>query len=623
MIRVSGRYLLGGLLLALAIVCIARAAGAQESMQLMIISPSNGEIFYASKLGYIVAIPITGRVTVPEGSSEVVDVQLTIHSPHKAPLTLTTHPDDDGFFVFHLDLNPDNIPLPSIGERYFYYSENCPDCHFSSGIALPLGELLLEISATNPAGHKISAERRVTVDRSQLATLPIQVVLEGGPDYALDGIPVQAETWLYEWRGRLFRELTNDDGWVDLRVEALSQRDTHYLLSVLPTLIGNRRYQSAEPVKVIVPPGTELLDPVVLTVVVENGSINGRVESAMDLSSIDANASVLSIAQPSGLVYHKLLQKDNTFSFDGLPLSKYILTVNTANIKEWTAQPVQLDLVEEATAEVSISLVEKPGSELRGRLVDETGRPIPFGWLAETGGSYVGQVLPLDGRFKLTDPDNGQEPIQVTAPGYWSQSVVLDAGEEQEIVMQPRPDRRTISWGNGQLYLPAKSVILDPDDTLSLVRGWIWGYNDQPDPFVINLEGAELEMQAANFALEYAPGEVSWLYVNDGQAYFTSREGISWQITAGEMMAFGDGVPVPNPVAADELVINLFREERKPTSVLLYEPEPTPAQRLGYNIAEFGRNLSQVIVAGTYLLMFLAIVGAILFGIRRLLQVRR
>ena len=109
------------------------------------------------------------------------------------------------------------------------------------------------------------------------------------------------------------------------------------------------------------------------------------------------------------------------------------MTVNIEeNNNEWTARPVQLDLVEEATAEVSISLVEKPGSELRGRLVDKTGRPIPFGWLAETDGSYVGQVLPLDGRFKLTDPDNGQEPIQVTAPGYWSQSVVLDAGEEQD-----------------------------------------------------------------------------------------------------------------------------------------------------------------------------------------------
>ena len=88
------------------------------------------------------------------------------------------------------------------------------------------------------------------------------------------------------------------------------------------------------------------------------------------------------------------------------------------------------------------------------------------------------------------------------------------------------------------------------------------------------------------------------------------------------MMAFGDGVPSPYPAAADERVVRLFREGRKPASLLLAEPEPTTAQRLGAGFAEFGQKLSQAIVAVFYSLILLAIGAAMILGVRRLLQVR-
>jgi hypothetical protein len=289
------------------------------------------------------------------------------------------------------------------------------------------------------------------------------------------------------------------------------------------------------------------------------------------------------------------------------------------NADDLTAQPVYVDLVEETQAVASISLDRKIGSDLQGRLVDDTGRPVPFGWLAEINGGYVGQVSPLDGRFNLTDSDGEEKLLQVKAPGFWSQLVELAAGENPEITLQPHSNQQTLSWGNGQLIVPAESVIVETNDALSLIRGWIWGINDQPDLFTINLEGALLEVQAADFALEVTPGDVSWLFVNDGQASFTSREGVTWQINPGEMMAFGDGVPVPNPVAADDLVVTLLREGRQPVTQLLYQPEPTTAQSLGDNLAKFVSSLSQGIVAGTYFLMFLAIVGTVLFALRRLL----
>ena len=103
-------------LLVLVFIFLTPLAAGQEGLDLAleIISPSNGEIFYASHLGYIVAIPITGRVTVTEGSAEgsveEVEVQLAIQSTHSAPLKMSATPDENGFFIFHLDLNPDNLP---------------------------------------------------------------------------------------------------------------------------------------------------------------------------------------------------------------------------------------------------------------------------------------------------------------------------------------------------------------------------------------------------------------------------------------------------------------------------------------------------------------------------------
>ncbi len=614
----------GGLLILFSL-ALAPLVAAQKELQLMIISPSNGEIFYASKLGYIVAIPITGQVTVAEGSPEAVEVQLTIDSFHEGSVRLTTQPDEDGFFIFYLDLNPENLPLPTVGERFFDYSVNCPDCHFSSEAALPLGQVDLQIMAVHPDGTQTTAERHVTVDRSELATLPVQVILDGGADFAIDNIPVQAEARQYDWRGRLFRELTSADGRVDLNVEVLTQRETIYYVSVPPTMINNRRYQSAETTTLTIPPGAGILDPVTLAVYVENGSINGRVQASPDLpAGIDLDGDVLAVALPGGLIYNQAPAQDSSFAFSGLPLGSYLLTAdNEESGGSWAAQAQELDLLEQSAVESSVLINKTSGTPLHGRLIDENSAPISFAWLAEPGQPYSGHVSPLNGQFELNAADGEARPIQVTAPGYWSETVQLKGGAPQEIALRSRPDLRTIPWGDGRLFIPPESVTIEEGDVFSLVRGWVWGANGRSDPFLINLEGAELAVEAADFALEYVPGDVSWLYVNDGTAQFTSREGVVQQIEAGEMMALGDGVPAPYPVSADERVIRLFREGRKPASLLLAESEPTAVQRAGASAAKFGQDLSQIIVAVFYSLILLSVAAVLLLAVRRLFQVRK
>ena len=109
----SGRNL--SLLLLLMIVASATAfarnveAESDANLHIEIISPNDGEIFYASKLGYIVSLPITGFITGVEESPESVQIELTIWTAHGNSDPLKTYPDENGFFAFYLDLNPENI----------------------------------------------------------------------------------------------------------------------------------------------------------------------------------------------------------------------------------------------------------------------------------------------------------------------------------------------------------------------------------------------------------------------------------------------------------------------------------------------------------------------------------
>jgi hypothetical protein len=621
------RTLLVFALILIAILSLADGAESQQiaGLKIEIISPNDGEIFYAGKLGYIVSLPITGLISGAEASPESVDVQLVIWSDHGSTEPLHTRPDQNGFFAFYLDLNPDNEPLPSVGERFFYYTENCADCHFATNNVLPLGSLRLEFTATGTDGQVVTAEKRMTVDRSQYATIPVKVTVNGVPGASLSNIPVQAATRLYSWRGRRFIALTDADGRAELRVEALSQRDTPYLVSVSPTLIRDMRYQSLAATEVIIPPGTTMTDTIDLAVVVENGAIVGTVVTDVDSGAGEA----IAIAWPNGNLYRERIQDDNTFAFKGLPLGEYLVSATARDDQAQDAfgQPVRIDLVEAVSARVSLALEEQPAVDLAGQIVDESGQAIPFGWLTVSDGSHAVQVSPTDGRFLVRGIDDDLATVNITSPGFWSESRTLIEWtalleDSNAIVLKARPDNRDIAWGAGQMVAPRESVLLNENETLSLVRGWLWGRNEEPEPVTIQMEGAQIEMEAADFALEYAPGEASWIYVKDGRVTYTSREETSTVIEAGHMMAFGDGVPAPYPVKADELAIGILRHGRTPTAPLLYEEEPSTAERLGQALTSTGRHLAQVLVAATYLVMFLLIIGAILFGARRLYAVR-
>jgi hypothetical protein len=302
------------------------------------------------------------------------------------------------------------------------------------------------------------------------------------------------------------------------------------------------------------------------------------------------------------------------------------LSSSSGETAAYSKHPEIVNLDESAMAEVILPTELAAETGLSGRLVDESGRPIPFGWLSHNGMSQNAQISPLNGHFKLdaqTDPD---APISVTAPGYWSQSgsfqelTSQNEGRSGEIVLKARPELELFEWGSGQVTIPPETINHINDNSLSLTRGWLWGENLDPEPITIEMEGSRIDADQGSFVLEYQPGEVSWLYALDGHFSFVTREGDVKKVIAGEMLAFGDGVPVPTPVESDEVVLTLLRNGKSPAIPLVFHEEPGLSARLVETASSIGSSLSQGLVAVTYMTMFIMVIGAVIFGLRRLLR---
>jgi hypothetical protein len=127
-----------------------------------------------------------------------IEVRLDVIQGQTVVSTLTTQPVADGSFALYVTVNPD-------GSQWVFPSEllACADaCHYQTELALPPGQVLLHITATDPAGNQVVVERRIIVDHSDYASVPVQVIVEGTTERSIANIPVKASAWLYMWRAR-------------------------------------------------------------------------------------------------------------------------------------------------------------------------------------------------------------------------------------------------------------------------------------------------------------------------------------------------------------------------------------------------------------------------------------
>jgi len=589
-----------------------------EPLHLTVIAPGNEEVFYAGPLSYNVAVPVSGQVLGADGRPTDVDVELEIRSGGQRTALLRTTADEEGFFSFYLDLNPDQPQLPTAGARYFYYSEDCMTCHFRGEAPLPEGAVELVVTALDSGGAQSSVTRQVTVDRSQWATLPVRIQAPDGSALPVVGIPIQAETRLYQWRSRLFKDHTDSEGTAMLQVEALTQESTRYRIGLPPTVTEAGRYRTVSPVEVVLEPGARQSAPVTVVLEVERGVIRGRVQVPDDAPLHPLK--VWAVSLPTGAFYEEECGTDGTFSFAGVPLGRYLLAAAAAGEVAFAKQLSRVDLTKSPAADVTLSARKPTERVLSGRVVDTAGATVPFVWT--NGGEDVPELgaSPLDGRFTIPTDRDGPQTVRFRAPGYWSRAVDLSNDGVPDVPLVPRPELRTLPWGDGQLVLPPETVVTAKEGfPLSLTKGWLWGHNSLPALLEIRLSSWQLTISAAEFALEFAPGDISWLYVTAGSVSFQDGDGATITVEAGEMLAFGQEVLNPQPVAAEAEVIALLRRNREPVAPLPFEEAPSAEERLLERLSDLGRYAGQMLVLGTYLLI-IGLLAAIplYFGYKRI-----
>lgn len=542
-------------------------ARAQDSnLKVTITRPGEGETLYASPTSPFASTQITGWVAADDFSVSQIQIRLEILQGTKSFGNSTATPKQDGTFSFDVAINPERPATKSSGEY------GCKgDCHAITNVGLPAGPVLLRVSAVDPLGRKATAERSIISEHSGYADVPVQVLVDGDSRQVVEGLHILADTRLYVWRARQYSGSTDSKGQSLIHLEALRQMPTRYLFQIEPMVIGGVLYKSREPVQVIVPPGATQLDPVTLIAMAERGRIDGTLTP----SGLE-NLTIRAIDLSRGASYAaKTMQ--GKFTFAGLPLSTYLLTVDGAEAESQGVQatPQTVDLTSRPVASMTLALAAASTRTARGIVRDHLGNPLPLAWLAGGDKKVTGRVFPSTGKFSLFGLASDTNSLWVVSPGYYARPVAIGLGE-LDVALTPLPDTRSIPWGTGTLTLPAQSFATLSGSQLALKRGWVWGHGT--GDLVITTPDLSFALQSGSFALEYLPGENSWLYVFDGQVLVTDTLNVQTVVNAGQMLRYGKGATQPVPVAMDNAVVwALHAGEPSPSAL---ETDPAIPARL-------------------------------------------
>ena len=200
-----------------------------QNLSVMINYPTNGETAYTASANFA-PLFVSGQVNSTSGAEDVL-VQLSVFSADsdEPELILETHPSAEGRFNFDLMINPHGAqpaPLQPGGP-------DCRVCHeeFQSQGNLPDGIVRLVVRATSTNNETATDERWFKVDTSTSTQINV-LVLDKDSQQPVTGLPVNANTILYEWRARYSRQDTDSQGIAQLNLETLTQASATYQLTV-------------------------------------------------------------------------------------------------------------------------------------------------------------------------------------------------------------------------------------------------------------------------------------------------------------------------------------------------------------------------------------------------------
>ena len=582
----------------------------EEVITIDLARPGEGETFYAGPSSLLYNIPIHGWVESELYPYEEIKVVLAIYQASELVSNQETYLNSDGTYEFYATVNPEGST-----ENFPATQADCSSyCHYLSEIVLPAGDMTIALTAIDPDGNQDNLERHITVDRSDYAYIPLQIVLadSDSSDYALKNIPVTAATRVYMWRSRHSVASTDADGQVEVRVEALSESPTHYWLQVEPSVVDGVLYYSEEPVEVTLPPGAESAPSLVLSVSTETGSIKGEVVGVDE--TLLPSARVLAIRLNDGFFYSTNISRQGDFVFDPIPLGEYRIVpdlVGQSYRQEFIPQVETVDLIENPAVSIEFAKTEVDSHGVQGDIRGEDNQRLPFAWVTSEELPLSQQVLANSGEFEIQGLPKKTITFIVNAPGYYSRAYNLASSPEQWQSLSPvltrRPETVSIPWGTGEIVVPPESSVEVDGSHIKFERGWLWGHNSQEVEIAIHHESADIVMMHGRFAFENLPNRNNWLYLMEGSAIVYPTNGMpSVTVNAGEMITLiKNKMPIPIPM--DQVVITTLDTDTNGSVQPVWEP--TLSARIRDSLATVGVNSAQFITFITYGLILTSIVG--------------
>jgi hypothetical protein len=371
-----------------------------------------------------------------------------------------------------------------------------------------------------PDGQRISQERVIDVDRSGYAIVPVRVVREDAPTEPVEGVVVEASGRLYEWRSRLWSATTDEAGMASIKVEALAQAPTRYVIRVAPGVREGMMVEATTSAELVLPPGSTSAPPVVLEVRLRSGVITGRALEPDEgyLKSVN----VWAIDEGDLNCYRATTNKAGGFIFWDLPMGNYRVAVDPTELAEagFLGEPESVDLSRSPVSRITLTSSDFPGPIVKGEVLDERGSPIPFSRISFDGIGLPGGSSPSS-RTWWTSVSALPTAMVVSAPGYYSRSVEVVEGEPDaaplEVSMVRRPETSSLKWGVGEVILPPESGYTLAGRVIELRSGWLWG-SGGGDPISVRTPSVTMDIGSGSFAIELGPGSNGWLYVYDGTA---------------------------------------------------------------------------------------------------------
>jgi len=577
-----------------------------EQLEVHIAAPYEGEVLYAGPSSLLYKTTIRGWVISLLTDLPQVVVKLEIYHGEELVGQDQQKLGADGTFTFYATVNP----AGSAGS-FTAKQEWCGTlCHSPGEVALQPGLLRIHVIAEEPGGNRADDERLVTVDNTSYALLPVQLIPATG-EMPLSGIKISAASRLYLWRGRSALGMTDDTGYAELRVEALSAARTIYSVEIEPTVIDGVLYEGIRPEELIIPPDGDRGELVRLLVRGRKGRISGAIE---DVSPDQVGSlQVLGVQIPEGITFTSRVNPDGTFSLENLPVQRFLLILvhEGRGFSSLWSTPIELDLVQSGQAGVRLDMPHIDQGTLSGAVRDETGNVIPFALVTVESANQTVSVSPLDGTFFLDDLSLEPQSIRIDAPGFFSQRRVLQPlttgqiSEEITITLQRQEGVVRHLASSAEVLVPPETNASIDVDAILLDNGWLWGSSGKADPLMIVTQSDEIKLFNAEFSLASIPGTDGWLYIRNGNAEITNTDSHrTVAVRPGEMIHLNCEGTCP-AVPADMRVITAMQAAIPP---IREKWEPTLLDRVRDWISNLGVLSAQLITGMVYVAMLAAMI---------------